>query len=225
MTVSRRSDWMVPAGIILVSLVPVAAGTARLAELASGAVVTVANARFFAMPLPVILHIISVIPYSILGALQVAPAFRRTHRKWHRAVGKVLVVLGMVAALTGLWMAQFYAWPPGDGVSVYLERLVFGTAMAISIALGVDAIRRRNFVEHGEWMLRSYAIGMGAATQVLTHLPYFILVGKPDESARGVLMGAGWIINVVIAEWIIRRGRFGVAVAVRPLSPMLPGAR
>lgn len=207
MTVSRRRDWMIPAGLILMSLVPAAAGTARLAELARGAMVTAANARFFAMPLPVILHVISVIPYSALGALQVAPAFRRRHRAWHRAAGKALVVFGMVVALTGLWMTQFYAWPAGDGEILYLERLVFGTAMAISIGLGVDAIRRRDFVAHGAWMLRGYAIGMGAATQVLTHLPYFILVGKPGESARAVLMGAGWVINVVLAEAIIRRGR------------------
>jgi hypothetical protein len=45
---------------------------------------------------------------------------------------------------------------------------------------------------------------MGAATQVLTHLPWFILAGKPGESARTVLMGAGWLINIVVAEWVIR---------------------
>ena len=33
------------------------------------------------------------------------------------------------------------------------------------------------------------------------------LVGKPGESARTVLMGAGWVINVVVAEWIIARRR------------------
>jgi hypothetical protein len=46
---------------------------------------------------------------------------------------------------------------------------------------------------------------MGAGTQVLTHLPWFLLVGQPRETARAVLMGAGWIINLVVAEWIIRR--------------------
>jgi hypothetical protein len=50
-------------------------------------------------------------------------------------------------------------------------------------------------------------MGLGAATQVLTHLPWFILVGKPGESARAVLMGAGWVINVIVAEWAIRQGR------------------
>jgi hypothetical protein len=55
-------------------------------------------------------------------------------------------------------------------------------------------------------MTRAYAIGMGAGTQVLTHLPWFILMdGKPGELPRAVMMGAGWVINVVVAEWIIRR--------------------
>jgi predicted membrane protein DUF2306 len=87
-----------------------------------------------------------------------------------------------------------------------MERLVFGSAMVLSIALGVDAIRRRNFASHGEWMMRAYAIGLGAGTQVLTHLPWFVLVdGKPGELPRAVMMGAGWVINVIVAEWIIRR--------------------
>jgi len=87
---------------------------------------------------------------------------------------------------------------------LYIERLAFGTAMGASIVLGIDAVRRRDFKAHGAWMMRAYAIGLGAGTQVLTHLPWFILVGKPGETARTVLMGAGWLINVLVAEWIIR---------------------
>jgi hypothetical protein len=77
--------------------------------------------------------------------------------------------------------------------------------MATSIVLAVDAIRRRDFTAHGEWMIRAYAIGLGAGTQVLTHLPWFILVGQPSELPRAVMMGAGWVINVLVAEWVIRR--------------------
>jgi len=119
--------------------------------------------------------------------------------------GRVLGVCGLVAALSGLWMAHFYPWPEGDGVGVYVERLIFGTAMAASIVLGIRAALRRELASHGAWMIRAYAIGLGAGTQVFTHLPWFILVGKPGESARTVLMGAGWVINVAVAEWIIRR--------------------
>ena len=206
-----RSDWAVPAALILLSLVPAIAGTARLAGLARGVPITNENARFFAQPLPVMLHVLAVIPFSMIGAFQFSPGFRRRHRPWHRAAGKVLAVCGLVAAMSGLWMAQFYPWPAGDGVGVYVERLVFGSAMLLSIALSLDAVRRRDFKSHGAWMTRAYAIGMGAGTQVLTHLPWFILVGKPGETARTVLMGAAWVINVVAAEWVIRKQAAAVA--------------
>ena len=202
---SSRSGWLVPALLILLSLVPATFGTARLVELSRGAEVTAANARFFAQPMPVVVHILVVIAYSLVGAFQFAPGFRRRHRAWHRAAGKVLAMFGLAAALTGLWMAHFYPWPEGDGEVLYVERLVFGTAMAVFIVLALVAVRRRDFKTHGRWMIRAYAIGLGAGTQVLTNLPWFILFGKPDESSRAVLMGAGWVINVLVAEWIIRR--------------------
>ncbi len=216
----RRSDWKPPAGLIALSVVPALAGTARLSELARGAAVTAANARFFAMPVPVVLHVITVIPFSILGALQFAPTFRQRHPTWHRAAGRVLLVCGLIAALTALWMTLVYPWPVGDGEALYVERLVFGTAMLGSLLMAIAAIRRRTFAVHGEWMIRAYAIGMGAGTQVLTHLPYYVLVGTPDESSRAVLMGVGWVINVAVAEWIIRRSpECRVRVSLTPARP------
>ena len=200
-----RSDRLIPALLIAVSLVPALAGTARLVQLGSGEM-TPDNARFFAAPLPVILHIVPAIVYSIVGAFQFSPGFRRRNRRWHRVAGRVLLPAAMLVALSGLWMTLTYPWPAGDGVAVYLERLVFGTAMLLSIVLSVDAIRRRKYAEHGDWMIRAYAIGMGAGTQVLTHLPWFIFTDvKPGETARGVMMGMAWVINLAVAEWIIRR--------------------
>jgi uncharacterized membrane protein len=203
-----KSDWLVPAGLVMLSLVPAVAGTARLAQLAGGAEVTPENARFFAAPLPVVIHIPAAILYSIVGAFQFSRSFRRRNRAWHRVAGRVIGVCGLLVALSGLWMAHFYPWPEGDGQLVYVERLVFGLAMTLSIVLGVYAVVRRDFAAHGAWMTRAYAIGLGAGTQVLTHLPWFLLVdGKPGELARGLMMGAGWITNVLVAEWIIRRRR------------------
>lgn len=203
----RRSDWKILTALVAWGAVPALAGTARLTELAHGVTVTAANAPFVAMPLPAVLHLLSVIPFSLLGALQFAPAFRERHRGWHRAAGRALLVCGLIGALTALWLTLVYPWPVGDGEVLYVERLVFGTAMLVSLLMAIDAIRRRRFAAHGEWMIRAYAIGMGAGTQVLTHLPYYVLVGKPGESSRAVLMGAGWVINVIAAEWIVWRAR------------------
>jgi hypothetical protein len=216
----------VPAALITLSVVPAVAGIVRLAELAGGATVTAENARFFVAPLPVVLHIPAAVAYSILGAFQFAPAFRRRRRGWHRGAGRLLAPCGLLAALSGLWMAHFYPWPAGDGQLVYLERLVAGSAMVASLVLALLAIRRRDFASHGAWMIRGYAIGLGAGTQVLTHLPWFVLAGgRPGEGPRAVMMGAGWAINVVVAEWIIRRGRARastVTTAVRPVRVPAP---
>jgi hypothetical protein len=198
--------WLIPAGLILLSTVPVIAGAVRIAELTGGAEITQANARFFASPLPVVLHIISVTLYSILGAFQFAPALRRWKLGWHRTIGKwILVPSGLVAALSGLWMTQFYPWPEGDGVFLYGLRLLFGSAMVMSIILGAVAARRREYAQHGAWMIRGYAIGLGAGTQVFTHVPWLLLFGMPGELSRALLMGAGWVINLIVAEWIIRK--------------------
>ena len=69
----KRPDWLVPAGLIALSLIPVAAGAVRLTDLAGGAEITPDNAHFFASPLPVVTHIFSVTIYCILGAFQFHP--------------------------------------------------------------------------------------------------------------------------------------------------------
>jgi hypothetical protein len=38
-------------------------------------------------------------------------------------------------------MTLFYPWPAGDGVLLYMFRLLFGTGMVVSIVLGVTTIR------------------------------------------------------------------------------------
>jgi uncharacterized membrane protein len=203
---TKRADWLVPSGLIALSLVPALAGTVRLAQLAAGATITPDNARFFAAPLPVAIHIPTVVVFCMLGAFQFAPGFRRTHRAWHRTAGRILIPCGLLAACSGLWMTQVYPWPEGDGELLYLERLIVGSAMLLAILLGIRALVRRDFAAHGDWMMRAYAIGIGAGTQVLTHLPWFVLVGpKPGELPKAMMMGAGWAINIVVAEWIIRR--------------------
>lgn len=206
----------VPAFLLTVGIVPVVAGLGRLAGLLFGRP-SPADARFFEHPLPVALHILAVIPYALLGAWQFSPALRR--RGWHRTAGRLLVPLGLMAALSGLWMTLRYPWPAGDGEALYVMRLGVGVAMTWAIERGVAALRRADYAAHGAWMLRGYALGMGAGTQVFTHLPWFVFVDTtPGESARAVMMGLAWVLNAVAAEYVIRT-RLLAAVAAPPHRP------
>jgi hypothetical protein len=201
----RRPSWLVPAGLILLSLIPVIAGAARLTELSVGAAVTERNARFVDSPVPVVIHIVSVTIYSLLGAFQFVPSLRRGSRSWHRAAGVILLPAGLLTALSGLWMAVFYELPPSDGQLLLILRLIVGSAMAVSLILAVMAIVRRDFIQHGAWMTRAYAIALGAGTQsVILRVPA-LLSCPPDATTRAVLMGAAWVINLAVAEYRIRR--------------------
>jgi hypothetical protein len=54
-------------------------------------------------------------------------------------------------------------------------------------------------------MMRGYALGLGAGTQVLTLLAGELIAGPPNEFSRALLMGAAWAINLAVAEWAIRK--------------------
>ena len=157
--------------------------------------------------MPVVTHIGSVTVFCLLGAFQFVPALRRRAGRWHRFAGRILIPAGLLAALSGIWMVIFYPHPPGDGIALGVIRLVFGSAMAVSLVLGIRAIARRDFAGHGEWMTRAYAIAVAAGTQALLLIPGTILFGAKDELSRAVLMGAAWVLNLAVAEYLIRSRR------------------
>lgn len=200
-----RSSWLPVVGLLLLSLIPILAGAARLGELSGGVVETAQNARFVDSPIPVVTHLVSVTVFSLLGALQFVPALRRGRARWHRTAGLLLIPAGALTALSGMWMAVFYQLPVGDGTALLVLRLLFGSAMLASIVLAVRAIIRRDFVTHGSWMTRAYAIALGAGTQALLLIPEGILFGAHTELPRTVVMGTAWLLNLAVAEWVIRR--------------------
>ena len=206
------SSWRLPTSLLLLSLVPVAAGAVRLVGLATsgggggGGAITPENARFLAMPSPVVLHIVSATVFCLLGAFQFDSAFRRRSPGLHRAAGRVLVLCGILAALTGLWMTAGYDIPAElQGPFLYGVRIAVGLSMALAILVSVRAVLRRRIAQHRAWMVRAYALGQGAGTQVLILLPVTLLAGAPTFFFRDVLMASAWGLNVLIAEWIIRR--------------------
>ncbi|WP_460303678.1 DUF2306 domain-containing protein [Actinocorallia aurea] len=201
---ATRADRLVPTALILLIAIPVIAGVVRLTQLVVGAEITPANARFFASPAPVVAHIFGVIVYGVLGAFQFAPGFRRRRPAWHRRAGRILVPCGLVVALSALWMTLFYPRPDDVGDLLSGIRLAVASAMAASIVLGYLAVRRRDLAGHRAWMIRAYALGMGAGTQALTQLPWILTVGPPGQLAKAVLMAAAWLINLGVGEWLIR---------------------
>ena len=201
---STRRSWPVPAGLVVLSAIPLAAGTLRLIQLAGGPAVIPADHRFASFPLPLVVHIVGATAYALAGILQFVPRFRARHLAWHRRAGRVLAVAGLLVAISALWMTLFYQAQPGTGDLLYVLRLVFGSAMAACLVLGFAAVRRRDIAAHRAWMTRAYAIGLAAGTQAFTEGIGGAVFGT-GELRGDLAKGAGWVINLAVAEWAIRR--------------------
>ena len=207
-----RHPWKLLSSLLMLSFVPVVAGVVRLTGLsgltdgAIGGGVTLENARFVAMPAPVVLHIVCASLFCVLGALQFDSALRQRFPRLHRIAGRVAAPCGIVAALTGLWMTAAYAIPAElQGPLLYGVRMVVGLAMTLAVIVSIRAVLQRRIAQHKAWMVRAYALGQGAGTQVLILLPVTLMAGAPTFIFRDVLMASAWGLNMVFAEWVIRR--------------------
>ena len=203
---TRSAAWsrLVPVALVALVAIPGIAGALRLLELSGGPQVIPADSRFTTSPAPVVAHIVSAVLYAVVGAFQFSATLRRRHPRWHRGAGRVLVALGLAVALSALWMTLFYARHPGNGELAYVFRLAFGSGMAASIILGFAAIRCGDIDRHRAWMTRAYALALGAGTQVFTQGIGSAVFGT-SELVRDLMLGAGCVINLAIAELIIRR--------------------
>jgi len=201
---SRQRSWPVPLALFLLSAVPLLAGSLRLVQLVGGPALIPADHRFAGFPLPLMVHIVGAAVYALVGAFQFVPRFRRRHLDWHRRAGRVLAVAGLLVACSALWMTLFYAEKPGTGSLLYVLRLVFGAAMAGCLVLGVTTVRRGDVVAHRAWMLRAYAIALAAGTQAFTAGIGAAIFGR-SPLAGDLALGSAWVINLAVAEWVIRR--------------------
>jgi uncharacterized membrane protein len=223
----RAAGWPVPAGLVALSAIPLTAGALRLVQLAGGPQVMPADDRFTGFPAALVVHIVGAAVFALVGALQFVPRFRRRHRVWHRRAGRVLAVAGLLVAGSALWLTLFYAPQPGTGDLLYGLRLVFGSAMAGCLVLGFTAVRRRDIAAHRAWMTRAYAIGLAAGTQAFTEGIGGALFGT-GELRDDLARGAGWVINLAVAEWVVRhpagsRRRPSARRRRPPVPPVPPG--
>jgi uncharacterized membrane protein len=217
------SSWRVPLALVVLSLIPVISGSLRLIEAAGGPQLMPVNPRIGASPAPLVVHVLAAAIYAVLGAFQFPARLRRGHPGWHRRSGRILVGAGLAVAGSGLWMTLFYSGAPG-GVLLWAIRLLVGSTMAAAIVLGFTAIRRRDIAAHRAWMIRAYALGLGAGTQVFTEGIGEALFGTGDLS-KAISMGSAWVINALVAERVIRRPSVRRTVRARARAAVLAASR
>ena len=164
-------------------------------------------------------HIIGGSALLILGFAQFSARLRHACPACHRWTGRALIALGVSFALSSLWMnfsdQAMAASALHDGA-----QNVVAVLFLITLGLGVAAIRRGELARHRVWMLRAYALTLGAATQTVMLLPVFLVVGEVEGTAFDLVFISGWLLNLAVAEVLIRRRQLP-----RPLPVALTAAQ
>jgi uncharacterized membrane protein len=149
-------------------------------------------------------HVFTSMLPLLAGFTQFAPWVLGKYPRLHRSMGRVYVVT--VCFITGpasLIMA-FYA---NGGIG---SRIAFGILAVLWLATTAAGWRfamQRNWQRHREWMIRSYALTLSAITlRAWKYAIVFAFEPRPMDVYR-IVAWLGFVPNLLLAEWLIRRCR------------------
>jgi predicted membrane protein DUF2306 len=164
-----------------------------------------------------VVHVFTAFIALVLGPLQFIPAIR-TRRQIHRTIGRLYLFAGVlpsalaavpVALLSGRLITQIGLTIPA------VLWLITGT-------LAYRAARRHDYTGHQNWMMRNYALTFLAVTSrilvpliLIAEIPFTGAGSLGDRAPTMIPIGQalGWIVNLIVAETLIRRRRSRSATA------------
>lgn len=140
----------------------------------------------------------------LAGFTQFWPVVRQRFPVWHRRLGwlYILTVLGF-AAPSGLVMA-FYA---AGGLVTQICFIILGLLWMASTLLALQYAVQKNWSQHRNWMIRSFALSLSALSLrswkliLYQFAPY--VDGLTPKLIYQLEAWLGWVINLLIAELII----------------------
>ena len=143
-------------------------------------------------------------PVALLtGLANLLPALRRPPR-WaaHRWTGRAYAVAAVLTGAAGLGLSAFAA----GGSASRAGFAILAILTIVTTARGYQAIRLGLVTVHREWMLRSYALVFGAVTLRLWLPVLMVAYGGHFLPAYRWVAWLSWVPNLLLAEWMIRRG-------------------
>ena len=159
-------------------------------------------ARYNALPLVTLLHVLPGMVYLLAAPLQLIARFRTRASGIHRRLGYVLLALAVPYAVTGLYLSvrEPLFGPVGAAAS-----LLAGLWFILCSVRAYAAIRRRDIDRHRVWMLRALAMAFGIAVIRALLLVAVATVPLDPVAAGAAAFWAGWLLSALAVEWWIAR--------------------
>ena len=154
-----------------------------------------------------LVHIIFGMTALLLGPFQFMPAIRKNYPKTHRTIGKIYLLCVLVAALVSFDLSigkiiigeKAIAYGGGLATLGFVWLLTSGMAYWSAIS--------RNFVQHREWMVRSFVVTCAFTSfRLIDNILVYQLKVAPDQAA--ILMAwSCWAVPLMITEVFLQAGK------------------
>jgi hypothetical protein len=136
----------------------------------------------------------------VLGPFQFMASIRARRLWQHRWSGRVFVAAGYILGVSALAMTSQMAI---GGANEQAAILLFDFAFMFSLTKAVWHIRHRQIVQHREWMLRAFGIGLGVATTRPIVGAFFATRTLAPQEFFGIAFWLGFSVTAIAAEiWI-----------------------
>ncbi len=148
-------------------------------------------------PLAVQIHVGCGVTALALGFFQLVTR-RGPRRIWHRWAGRVYVVVCLVGAVAGLWLALHTTMGPVAAAGFSGLAVAWFTTTAI----GWRKVVGGDFAQHRRWMIRSLSVTF-AAVSLRILIPLSPLTGLSFEEAYPLISFLCWVPNLLLVEaWL-----------------------
>jgi uncharacterized membrane protein len=145
-------------------------------------------------------HILMAISAILIGPFQFLSRIRNGYPKVHRILGRIYVVSALLGSASGMVMAII------SSRGLVNDTGLFGLGLAglLTTSMAYIAIRNRNFIQHKQWMVRSYVVIFGFVTiRSITSVMLQYGFSNPDDRF-GVATWACWAIPLLLTELVIQ---------------------
>lgn len=146
------------------------------------------------------IHILPGALFLGLAPLQFAGRFRQRNLKFHRRMGTLLVLSGLIIGVSALVMS--FKMNIG-GTNETAATTLFAIVFLIALVKAYRFARQRKIERHREWMIRAFGVGLGVATTRPIVGMFFAFRRMTPHEFFGIAFWLGFTITFMAAEaWI-----------------------
>lgn len=136
-----------------------------------------------------------------IGWTQFLKKLRSQNLSLHRKFGYAYVItIALVSSPAAFYMALY----ANGGFNNVLGFGMMATCWFLFTVMAFLKIRNRQIDAHERWMIRSFALTLGAVT-LRVFMPLMIISGIPEKEAYQAIAWFSWVPNLFVAEWIIQK--------------------